>query len=124
MGKPVSVRTLTTAYETLAGMNPFRDRGYVYDEETGLYYLRSRFYHPSMLRFVNADTYIWGHVYYYAGNNPVNSIDADGRLFSKLKEAADIFNGIKSFVDSAGKYTKNVIKAMRMVIMHTLEIER
>ena len=77
-----------------------------------------------MLRFVNADTYIWGHVYYYAGNNPVNSIDADGRLFSKLKEAADIFNGIKSFVDSAGKYTKNVIKAMRMVIMHTLEIER
>ena len=30
-GKPVSVRILTIAYETLAGMNPFRDRGYVYD---------------------------------------------------------------------------------------------
>lgn len=37
MGKPVSVRILTIAYETLAGMNRFRDRGYVYDTETGLY---------------------------------------------------------------------------------------
>lgn len=43
-GKPVNVRTLTTAYETLAGMNPFRDRGYVYDEEMGLYYLNERYY--------------------------------------------------------------------------------
>ncbi len=36
-GKPVSVRILTIAYETLAGMNRFRYRGYVYDTETGLY---------------------------------------------------------------------------------------
>ena len=36
-------------------LNPFRYRGYVYDEETGLYYLRSRYYNPVWKRFVNAD---------------------------------------------------------------------
>ena len=30
--------------ETLGKVQPFRYRGYVFDEETGLYYLRSRYY--------------------------------------------------------------------------------
>ena len=114
-GKPVVVRTLTTAYEALAKLNPFRYRGYVFDEETGLYYLRSRYYCPAMFRFVNADTYIWGHVYYYTGNNPINSIDANGRLFSRIKETVDsVVNGVKSFIDSAIRYVKGVFKAARM----------
>ena len=33
-----------TSGRNLAKLNPFRYRGYVYDEETGLYYLQSRFY--------------------------------------------------------------------------------
>ena len=37
-GKPTLKRTLTTAYDTLATLNPFRYRGYVYDEETALAY--------------------------------------------------------------------------------------
>ena len=32
--------------ETLGKVQPFRYRGYVFDEETGLYYLRSRYYNP------------------------------------------------------------------------------
>ena len=55
-GKPTLVRTLTTAYEALAELNPFRYRGYVYDEETGLYYLRSRYYSTQQGRPINADT--------------------------------------------------------------------
>ena len=35
-GKPVSVRTLTDAYETIAELNPFRYREYVYDVVTRL----------------------------------------------------------------------------------------
>ena len=35
-----------TMASTLGTLNPFRYRGYVYDEETGLYYLRSRYYNP------------------------------------------------------------------------------
>ncbi|MFQ9447687.1 MAG: RHS repeat-associated core domain-containing protein [Christensenellales bacterium] len=33
----------------------FRYRGYVYDEESALYYLKSRYYNPVFGRFVNAD---------------------------------------------------------------------
>ena len=40
---------------TIGTLNPFRYRGYVYDEETGLYYLRSRYYNPVWKRFINAD---------------------------------------------------------------------
>ena len=56
-GKPTLVRTLTAAYEALAELNPFRYRGYVFDEETGLYYLRSRYYSPNCGRFINVDSY-------------------------------------------------------------------
>ena len=40
---------------TLGEQNPLRYRGYVYDTETGLYYLQSRYYSPGWGRFINAD---------------------------------------------------------------------
>ena len=50
-GKPLTkTGTLAT---TLGTLNPFRYRVYVYDEETGLYYLRSRYYNRTWDRFVN-----------------------------------------------------------------------
>ena len=42
-GKPILMRTLTDAYETLAELNPFRYRGYVWDSELNLYYSQNRF---------------------------------------------------------------------------------
>ena len=36
--------------------NPFRYRGYYYDQESGLYYLQSRYYDPVVGRFISADT--------------------------------------------------------------------
>ncbi|MEG2267834.1 MAG: RHS repeat-associated core domain-containing protein [Acinetobacter sp.] len=55
-GKPIGDPwTLTITYEALATLNPFRYRGYVYDTETGLYYLRSRYYNPDWGRFINSD---------------------------------------------------------------------
>ena len=41
--------------ETLGTLNPFRYRGYVFDEETELYYLRSPYYNAERCRFLNAD---------------------------------------------------------------------
>jgi len=71
---------------TLGSDNPFRYRGYVYDEETGLYYLRSRYYNPEWGRFINADT-VLGNVggllshngFAYCGNNPVVRADPLGK---------------------------------------------
>ena len=43
-GKPVVARNLTTVYEKMLELNPFRYRGYVWDREVELYALESRNY--------------------------------------------------------------------------------
>ena len=69
---------------TLGKINPFRYRGYVYDEETGLYYLRSRYYNCNWLRFANADAVIGRgalrthNVYTYCLCNPLVFSDLSG----------------------------------------------
>ena len=69
-------------------VNPFRYRGYIYDTETGFYYLQSRYYDPEIGRFINADGQlnqqesISGYnLFAYCGNNPVNNSDPDGHSF-------------------------------------------
>ena len=39
----------------IATVNPFRYRGYYYDEEIGLYYLNSRYFDPATGKFINSD---------------------------------------------------------------------
>ena len=92
-GKPVVVRTLTTAYEALAKLNPFRYRGYAFDEETELYYLRSRYYDSNSCRFINVDSYpgklgqSYPHnLFAYSYNSPVAFTDKDG--YSAIASAA------------------------------------
>lgn len=43
--------------QALGQLNPMRYRGYYYDEETGLYYLQSRYYDANVRRFINADAF-------------------------------------------------------------------
>ena len=43
-GNPLT--TTGTMAGTLGKLNPFRYRGYVYDAETGIYYVASRYYDP------------------------------------------------------------------------------
>ncbi len=84
--------TTGTMAETLGATNPLRYRGYVYDSETGLYYLQSRYYNPSWGRFINADGYLStgggvldGNMFSYCGNNPVMGYDPTGEInWSKL----------------------------------------
>ena len=68
--------------ETLGSVQPFRYRGYVFDEETGLYYLRSRYYNPWWGRFVNADCIYSANCFAYCGNTPVIFFDEDGMQMS------------------------------------------
>ena len=68
---------------TLGLQNPFRYRGYCYDEETGWYYLQTRYYDPVTGRFLNADNQIndgvlGTNLFAYCENNPVNMVDYDG----------------------------------------------
>ena len=70
---------------SLGVLNPFRYRGYVYDSETTLYYLQSRYYDPELGRFINADAFastgqgiLGNNMYAYCNNNPVIMIDYSG----------------------------------------------
>lgn len=78
------LKTGGTMAATLGAANPLRYRGYVYDSETGLYYLSSRYYNPVWGRFINADSLIVDcgantqNLFVYCENNPVRYVDSSG----------------------------------------------
>ena len=67
-------------------INPFRYRSYFYDVETGLYYLKTRYYDPEICRFISMDSIEYAdhetinglNLYAYCNNNPVNMCDPTG----------------------------------------------
>jgi RHS repeat-associated protein len=70
---------------TLGAANPLRYRGYIYDSQTGLYYLQSRYYSPEWGRFISVDgtvgkigDLLGGNMFAYCSNNPVLFIDPTG----------------------------------------------
>ena len=65
--------------ETLGKVQPFRYRGYVFDEETGLYYLRSRYYSAWLCKFINSDSLIAGNLFAYCYCKPVCMADTSGK---------------------------------------------
>ena len=77
----------------IAEKNPIRYRGYYYDEETSLYYLKSRYYDPITGRFITIDdiSYIDPetinglNLYAYCNNNPVMATDGTGTMPNWLK---------------------------------------
>ena len=108
---------VTTSYSnggasTAARYNPFRYRGYYYDTETGFYYLNSRYYDPSVGRFLNADGYINANgdilgfnMFAYCSNNPVMHTDYFG---------TDIYYDPEE-PDWACSYTAEEIEIMREI---------
>ena len=79
----------TLCYDTnsdLANSNPIRYRSYYYDEDTGLYYLNTRYYNPQWRRFISPDDTAYLDIesvnglnlYAYCGNDPINYSDPSG----------------------------------------------
>ena len=82
-GRSISIAGSLAA--TLGIRNPFRYRGYIFDEESRLYYLRSRYYNCTKGRFVNSDIYcgavgaLYSHSSYtYCNNAPIVRHDSSG----------------------------------------------
>ena len=80
----------------LAELNPLRYRGYVYDQETGFYYLQSRYYDPAVGRWINVDSILsteYGllgyNLFAYCNNNPANNIDQSGQSPFSVLNLAD-----------------------------------
>jgi len=78
--------TENTSASFIGNVNPIRYRGYYFDEETGLYYLKTRYYDPQVGRFISPDSIeylapssVSGlNLYAYCNNNPVMYTDESG----------------------------------------------
>src|SRR5690554_1527008 len=77
----------TSICETLLVLNPFIYKGYIYDGESSLYYLKSRYYSPKIRKFITPDSEIGDvgnienyNLFAYCINNPVMYLDSDGNF--------------------------------------------
>lgn len=94
---------------TVGQNNPLRYRGYYYDNETGLYYVSSRYYHPELGRWISADDILDDraihtlNLFPYCGNDPVNNQDSNGHLFGTICGAVigGIIGGIGGALSAA-----------------------
>ena len=85
-----SYGNIISATGSMADKVNFRYRGYYYDDETGFYYLQSRYYDPSICRFISADNLglvstlaqMPGqlNLYAYCNNNPIMYADPIGEF--------------------------------------------
>ena len=91
--------------DTLGIDNPYRYRSYRYDNETGFYYLESRYYDPEVGRFLSPDnltnlqyTVLEGdyakNLYCYCNNSPVNRVDPTGNMSVAILNTLKYFYGV------------------------------
>lgn len=86
-GRPVRTdvqgwnQTAASAASEIAARQPLRYAGYVYDNETGFYYLSARTYDPSTMQFLQKDPAKADgeeSAYQYCSGDPVGSADPSG----------------------------------------------
>ena len=102
--------TIDDDLSSVGYINPFRYRGYYYDSDTNLYYLRSRYYDSEIGQFISPDEFKYVSIkdimgidlYAYCQNNPVMNYDPDGHL---LLELALIFFGFMTAEQVGGLAT-------------------
>ena len=101
----------TTSYHnggaaTTATKNPFKYRGYYYDQDLGLYYLQTRYYDPYVGRFISPDdvSYLGANgdllsynLYAYCSNNPVMYVDPTGEWKWLKNLAGSVADGYRKW---------------------------
>ena len=102
-GRTISI---TGSNTTMGSINPLRYRGYIYDRDTGLYYLQSRYYDPAIGRFINADTYtttdadglLGSNMFAYCENNPVMGVDPTGEFLDTVFDVISLCSSVAEVV--------------------------
>ena len=100
----------------LGNINPFRYKGYYYDDDVEMYYCKSRFYVPSWHRWLNSDSISYLepknitslNLFTYCNNNPVMYVDENGK-FPGLITAMLIGAVIGAFVGVVGQAGADVL---------------
>jgi RHS repeat-associated protein len=108
-GRPLSVVTQGTGTvssalaATIASRQPLRYAGYVYDSESGLYYLSARTYDPATAQFLQKDPATADgeeSAYQYCGGDPVGHVDPSGLYTSDWYPlSAWHYEGVADYAD-------------------------
>lgn len=77
-----------TSSSGIGKLNPFRFKGYYYDNESSMYYCKTRYYvtqwgrwlSPDSIEYLNPESINKLNLYTYANNNPVIYYDPDGHM--------------------------------------------
>ena len=117
----------TKGEPTIREINPIRYRGYVYDTETSLYYLQSRYYDPLTGRFLNADVYcdtytgnpLSTNMFAYCENDAINYVDNDGRRTYFLNGINNNSkNGITWYANALKNKLSKYVKDVRIIAIY------
>ena len=109
----------------MAHINPFRYKGYFFDEESGYYYLKSRYYDPSICRFLSIDdvdgmlekgypTDLKMNLYAYCISNPVMNSDENGNEVAIVLTACAAMLAIASMVLGISLY--NILNGLYLAM--------
>ena len=113
----------------IATVNPFRYRGYYFDEETSLYNLQSRYYNPMVGRLVNADEadvlilavddVLFNNSYLYCYNEPIMNKDINGNIKINIKwlgTAIDLILWLIPALLAVSRIWKNVSRSASKLV--------
>ena len=103
------------SYIVILNVDQSTFKGYIYDNETGLYYCQNRYYSPSWGRYINMsdpaqltqnmEEPLNANLYTYCCNDPVNNIDPNGLSAYSLTAVglqADMSQNLLSFGGKVG----------------------
>ncbi|WP_119343876.1 RHS repeat domain-containing protein [Facilibium subflavum] len=95
-------------HQYLIDQNPLTYDGEYQDSDTGLVYLRARFYNPDIMGFMQRDSYHLINRYNAFNNNPINNVDPNGHFsFSSLIPFYGAVTSAKN--GNWGEFTANMV---------------
>ncbi len=108
---------MLTSSGAFRNINPIRYRSYYFDIETGLYYLKSRYYDPQVGRFINADVLANTdrgssglNLFAYCLDDPVNNLDSEGfdthaiGISWSIASGPRVSGGVQFAMDGKGQF--------------------
>ncbi len=100
-----------TAEDFIGNVNPFRYRGYYWDKHAEMYFLQTRWYDPTVCRFISPDSHEYLdpasfgglNLYAYCLNNPIMYVDPSGHWIETVFDLISLGASVVEVVINPGK---------------------
>ena len=110
--------------------NPFRYAGQYYDKETGTYYLRARYYDPSVGRFTQQDGWQFAdpndplslNLYTYCLDNPVLYVDPEGTIVITISATAAYYALTGLFALTILAFSDDMLEASAEIVRDIADV--